>query len=158
MTVVAPLVPPHLARVWPALRPGLVRSQRASVCKIRPDCRLPSLTRACTHSASVGIGPRRSLLWSIMAVSNHGSGLFVPKPTREVAYHHSYWSDLPQSVRGRPLASAAVCLGCYSFSYSPAKGTVMVATGLIPSAMDRPGDALSADPTVHVDGSGIWGS
>jgi hypothetical protein len=31
-------------------------------------------------------------------------------------------SDLPRTVRGRPLASAGVCGRCYSFSYSPAKG------------------------------------
>jgi len=31
-------------------------------------------------------------------------------------------SDLPCTVRGRPLASAGVCGGCYSFSYSLAKG------------------------------------
>jgi hypothetical protein len=31
-------------------------------------------------------------------------------------------SDLPRGVRGRPLASAGVCGGCYSFSYSPVKG------------------------------------
>jgi hypothetical protein len=31
-------------------------------------------------------------------------------------------SDLPRAVRGRPLASADVCGGCYSVSYSPAKG------------------------------------
>ena len=35
-------------------------------------------------------------------------------------------SDLPRAVRGRvrgrPLASVGVCGGCYSFSYSPAKG------------------------------------
>src|ERR1700760_4633885 len=31
-------------------------------------------------------------------------------------------SDLPRTVRGRPLASAGVCGGCYSFSYSPAQG------------------------------------
>ena len=35
-------------------------------------------------------------------------------------------SDLPRSVRGRPLASAGVCGGCYSVSYSPAKGTMAV--------------------------------
>jgi hypothetical protein len=28
-------------------------------------------------------------------------------------------SDLPRTVRGRPLASAGGCGGCYSFSYSP---------------------------------------
>jgi hypothetical protein len=50
-------------------------------------------------------------------------------------------SDLPCSVRGRPLASADVCGGCYSFSYSPVKGAVVVPTVLIPPAMDRPGDA-----------------
>ena len=38
--------------------------------------------------------------------------------------------DLPRTVRGRPLASAGVCGGCYSFSYSPAKGRGGVATGL----------------------------
>ena len=37
-----------------------------------------------------------------------GIGLFVPKPTRDVAYHHSYLSDLPRVVRGRPLASADI--------------------------------------------------
>jgi hypothetical protein len=31
-------------------------------------------------------------------------------------------SDLPRTVRGRPLASARACGGCYSFSYSPAMG------------------------------------
>jgi hypothetical protein len=31
-------------------------------------------------------------------------------------------SDLPRTVRGRPLASVGVCGGCYSVSYSPAKG------------------------------------
>ena len=31
-------------------------------------------------------------------------------------------SDLPRTVRGRPLASAGVCGGCYSVRYSPAKG------------------------------------
>ena len=31
-------------------------------------------------------------------------------------------SDLPRTVRGRPLASAGVCGGCYSFSYSPTRG------------------------------------
>ena len=31
-------------------------------------------------------------------------------------------SDLPRTVRGRPQASAGVCGGCYSVSYSPAKG------------------------------------
>ena len=31
-------------------------------------------------------------------------------------------SDLPRTVRGRPLTSAGVCGGCYSLSYSPAKG------------------------------------
>lgn len=35
-------------------------------------------------------------------------------------------SDLPRSIRGRPLASAGVCGGCYSVSYSPAKGAVAV--------------------------------
>ncbi len=30
-------------------------------------------------------------------------------------------SDLPRAVRGRPLASAGICGGCYSFSYSPAQ-------------------------------------
>ena len=29
-------------------------------------------------------------------------------------------SDLLRAVRGRPLASAGICGGCYSFSYSPA--------------------------------------
>ena len=37
----------------------------------------PSLTWACTHSASVGIGPCRVSLWSTMVVNNHGSGLFA---------------------------------------------------------------------------------
>ncbi len=50
-------------------------------------------------------------------------------------------SDLPRTVRGRPLASAGVCGGCYSVGYSPARGAVAVATGLISSATDRPGDA-----------------
>ena len=31
-------------------------------------------------------------------------------------------ADLPRTVRGCPLTSAGVCGGCYSFSYSPAKG------------------------------------
>jgi hypothetical protein len=31
-------------------------------------------------------------------------------------------SDLPWTVRRRPLASAGVCGGCYSVSYLPAKG------------------------------------
>jgi hypothetical protein len=31
-------------------------------------------------------------------------------------------SDLPRTVRGRPLASAGVCGGRYSFSYSPTRG------------------------------------
>jgi hypothetical protein len=31
-------------------------------------------------------------------------------------------SDLPRTVRGRPLASAGVCGGCYSLSYSPPRG------------------------------------
>ena len=33
-------------------------------------------------------------------------------------------SDLPPTVRGRPLVSAAVGGGCYSFSYSLAKKAV----------------------------------
>ena len=57
------------------------------------------------------------------------AGLFVPKPTRDVAYHQSHAVDLPCAVRGRPLASAGVCGGCYSFSYSPAKGAVVLAAG-----------------------------
>src|SRR5690348_16655524 len=47
-------------------------------------------------------------------------------------------SDLPRTVRGRPLASAGVCGGCYSFSYSPAKGgAAAVATGLIPALANQ---------------------
>jgi hypothetical protein len=51
-------------------------------------------------------------------------------------------SDLPCTVRGRPLASAGVCGGCYSVGYSPVRGAVAVAMDLIPLATDRPGDAL----------------
>ena len=50
-------------------------------------------------------------------------------------------TDVLRSVRGRPLASAGVCSGRYSVSYSPAQGAVMVATGLIQPTTDRPGDA-----------------
>ncbi len=38
-------------------------------------------------------------------------------------------TDLPRTVRGRPLASAGVCGGCYTFSYSSTKGAVMVGHG-----------------------------
>ena len=38
-------------------------------------------------------------------------------------------SDLPCTIRGRPLASAGICGGCYSFSYSLAKRRVVVAMG-----------------------------
>ncbi len=31
-------------------------------------------------------------------------------------------TDLPRTVRGRPLASAGACGGCYTFGYSPTKG------------------------------------
>ncbi len=68
-------------------------------------------------------------------------GLFVPKPTREVAYHHSSLSDLPRTVRGRPLASAGICGGCYSFGYSPAKGRGGGGHGPRTPATDLPGDA-----------------
>ena len=66
-----------------------------------------------------------------------GVGLFVPKPTRDVIYHHSYLSDLPRTVRGRPQASAGVCGGCYSVSYSPTKGAVAGHRPISP-ATDRP--------------------
>src|SRR4029077_13065811 len=38
-------------------------------------------------------------------------------------------SDLLRTVGGRPLASAGICGGFYSFSYSPPRGAVVVATG-----------------------------
>ena len=49
-------------------------------------------------------------------------------------------SDLPRTVRGRPLASAGVCGGCYSFSYSLVKGQGGGGHGPMPST-DRPSDA-----------------
>ena len=49
-------------------------------------------------------------------------GLFVPNPTRDVACHHLYFVRPAHTVRGHPLASAGVCGGCYSLSYSPVKG------------------------------------
>src|SRR5262252_4540073 len=42
-------------------------------------------------------------------------------------------SDLPRSVRGRPLASAGIRGGCYSLSYSPPRDTVTVAAALAPT-------------------------
>jgi len=50
-------------------------------------------------------------------------------------------SDLPRTVRGRPLASAGVCGGCYSVSYSPAKGANDGNHDLIVPATDRSCDA-----------------
>jgi hypothetical protein len=50
-------------------------------------------------------------------------------------------SDLPRTVRGRPLASAGACGGSYSVGYSPARGEVAVTTDLIPPGTDRLGDA-----------------
>src|SRR5690242_10553520 len=47
-------------------------------------------------------------------------------------------SYLPRTVRGRPLTFAGICGGCYSFSYSLAKGrTLTVATGLRTPAAPR---------------------
>jgi|HubBroStandDraft_6_1064221.scaffolds.fasta_scaffold17829_2 hypothetical protein len=37
-------------------------------------------------------------------------------------------------------------------------GSAAEPRAVIPPAMDRPDDALSPDPAVHVHGSGIWGS
>jgi len=48
-------------------------------------------------------------------------------------------SDLPRTVRGRPLASAGVSGGCYSVGYSPAQGVAAGARALIPPATVRPG-------------------
>ena len=44
-------------------------SLRSSACKIRPDCRFPSLTWSCALDASAGIGPHRVPLWSGLVVS-----------------------------------------------------------------------------------------
>jgi hypothetical protein len=48
--------------------------------------------------ADLGLEPQRvcsdrpmpDTVMSALVVSYHGSGLFVPKPTRDAMYHHSY--------------------------------------------------------------------
>jgi hypothetical protein len=53
------------------------------------------------------------------------AGLFVPKPTHDVTYHTLTQSDLPCTVRGRPLASAGVTGGCYSVGCSRWDGHIL---------------------------------
>ena len=59
-------------------------------------------------------------------------------------------SDLPRTVRGRPLASAGVCGGCYSFSYSPARGTLTCAR--CPAVRS----ALDAGPEAYHNPAAVW--
>jgi hypothetical protein len=62
----------------------------------------------------LGQTPTRSLSSPALASSSRSQRARSPTTTVML-------SDLPRTVRGRPLASAGVCGGCYSFSYSPAK-------------------------------------
>jgi len=69
-------------------------------------------------------------------------------------------SDLPRTVRGRPQASAGVCGGCYSVSYSPCQGcvarqgdVVVVATASAASVVIR--DQWSRQPVVRVPRAAI---
>jgi hypothetical protein len=53
---------------------------RPLACKIRLGCRSPSLTWAWSQSASVRIGPHRTLLWSAL-VASHLTGDQMPSST-----------------------------------------------------------------------------
>src|SRR5215470_18475513 len=53
-----------------------------------------------------------------LVVSDHGLGLFVPKPNRGAGCLRCSVSDLGTAVRQRPLASIIVSGGCYSLRYS----------------------------------------
>ena len=79
-------------------------------------------------------------------------GLFVPKPTRDVACHHSYSVRPASTVHGRPPTSAGVCGDCYSVGYSPAKQDCS-------ADIPRPGRAAPAAgdyvPVVQPVGSGV---
>jgi hypothetical protein len=76
-------IPPHRYIWYPAGHDaGPARRGRDSLLAKYAQtvgyCRSPGFWG---HSASVSIGPRRSLLWSASVVSNCGPGLFVLKPS-----------------------------------------------------------------------------
>ncbi len=60
---------------------------------------------AFSNGESVRIGPCRSPLRSAMVVSNHGHGLFVPKPSYGADCERCGVPDLGMTVRQRPLTA-----------------------------------------------------
>jgi hypothetical protein len=90
-----------------------VRRSRSSACKIRPDCRPPSLTWAWAIDASARIGSRRVPLWSALVVSNHGPGLFVPNCRHgQVASRLTHLTWQAVTARDGPICVAVAVLGC----------------------------------------------
>ena len=66
-------------------------------------------------------------------------------------------SDLPRTVRGRPLVSACVCGGCYSVSYSPASQGGTSDHRSVPALACTPLLALEADAAIR-NGFGVPGA
>ena len=69
------------------------------------------------ESSLPNIYPGASLRLDALALASSSRSQRARSPTTALTP-----SDLPRTVRGGPLASAGVCGGCYSLSYSPAKG------------------------------------
>ena len=88
---------------------------------VRPCC----CTSCCTALTLTRQGNPVRLPSALLALASSSRSQRVMWPTTSLIP-----SDLPRTVRGRPLPSASFCGGCYSFSYSPVKvGAVVVAMG-----------------------------